>query len=242
MGILNSAYSWLRDKVNSAFGSTPAPNMSLNTSGNVLGTPIRMNLSDPDPIKVYNPIVNKAADSITSAISNISINRDDLTKPKATGPSGDHSAEDIYSSPVTPDELKYLNAELASHYGMSKETAYQEALANTSYQRSVKDMQAAGLNPAVIYGAGKGSPADGVYHVSDASSGGGGSGGSGGSGRRSGGSSKNNDRLFSAGEFYGISAAAGLAAAVVSRNPNSYWIGQTVAQGFMTAADSLLRR
>lgn len=241
MGILNSAYSWLKDKVNSAFGSTPAPNMSLNTSGNSLGTPVRMDLSNPDPIKVYNPIINKAAGSVTSSIRDISINRDDLTRPRATTRSGSHSAEDVYSSPVTPEELKYLNAELASHYGMSKETAYQEALANTSYQRSVKDMQAAGLNPAVIYGAGKGSPADGVYHVSDASSGGG-SGGSGGSGRRYGGSSKNNDRLFSTGEFYGISAAAGLAAAVVSRNPNSYWIGQTVAQGFMTAADNLFRR
>lgn len=163
----------------------------------------------------------------------------DLTKPKATAPTGGHSASEVYSAPVTPVQLDYLNAEIASHYGMSKETAYQEALSNTAYQRSVKDMQAAGLNPAVIYGAGKGSPADGVYSVRSASSGGGGSGGS---GRRSSGSSKNNGKLFSTGEFYGISAAAGLVSAVVSGNPNSYWIGQTVAQGFMTAVDSFFRK
>lgn len=172
------------------------------------------------------------------------IDGSDLTGPAAKAPSGSggspggHSAVSVYSSPVTPAQLDYLNAEIASHYGMSKETAYQEALSNTAYQRSVKDMQAAGLNPAVIYGAGKGSPADGVYSVRSASSGG----GSGGSSRRSSGSSKNNGKLFSTGEFYGISAAAGLVSAVVSGNPNSYWIGQTVAQGFMTAADSLFRK
>lgn len=171
------------------------------------------------------------------------IDGSDLTGPVAKAPSGSggspggHSAGSVYSSPVTPAQLDYLNAEIASHYGMSKETAYQEALSNTAYQRSVKDMQAAGLNPAVIYGAGKGYTADGVYSVRSASSGGGGSGGS--SRRRQ---SKNNGKLFTTGEFYGISAAAGLVSAVISKNPNSYWIGQTVAQGFMTAANSFLRK
>lgn len=165
----------------------------------------------------------------------------DLTRPTARpssgsgGSSGGHSAESVHSSSVTPVELDYLNAAIAKHYGMSKETAYQEALSNTAYQRSVKDMQAAGLNPAVIYGSGKGSTADGVYGASSLDSGG----GSGGSSRRYSGSSSNNGKLFTKGQFYGISAAAGLVSAVVSGNPNSYWIGQTVAQGFMTAANSL---
>lgn len=223
MGFLSSAYSWLQDKVNSAFGSTPPANMSLNSNSTNLGTPIKLDLSDPGPMKIYNPIIKGAV-----------ISRGDLTNPKAIAPTGGHSASEVYSAPVTPAQLDYLNAELASHYGMSKETAYQEALSNTAYQRSVKDMQAAGLNPAVIYGAGKGSPSDGVYSVRSASSGG--------SSRGSSGSSKNNGKLFSTGDFYGISAAAGLVSAIVSGNPNSYWIGQTVAQGFMTAADSLLRK
>lgn len=70
----------------------------------------------------------------------------------------------------------YLNADLAKQYGMSRETAYQEALANTGYQRSVADMQAAGLNPAAIFGAGSGSQASGVGYVSVDSPSGGGSG------------------------------------------------------------------
>lgn len=70
----------------------------------------------------------------------------------------------------------YLNADLASQYGMSRETAYQEALSNTGYQRSVADMQAAGLNPAAIFGAGSGYQASGVGYVSAVTPSSGGSG------------------------------------------------------------------
>lgn len=70
----------------------------------------------------------------------------------------------------------YLNADLARQYGMSRETAYQEALSNTGYQRSVLDMQAAGLNPAAIFGAGSGYQASGVGYVSAATPSSGGSG------------------------------------------------------------------
>lgn len=67
--------------------------------------------------------------------------------------------------------VNYLNADLAKAYGMDASTAYQEALANTGYQRSVKDMQAAGLNPAVLFGAGNGDAAGGVGYVSRAGNG-----------------------------------------------------------------------
>lgn len=70
----------------------------------------------------------------------------------------------------------YLNADLARQYGMSRETAYQEALSNTGYQRSVADMQAAGLNPAAIFGAGSGYQASGVGYVSATTPSSGGSG------------------------------------------------------------------
>ena len=58
--------------------------------------------------------------------------------PKKPSPSGSSGS----SGGGTPSaqQLSYLNAELAEAYGMSKETAYSEALSNTAYQRAVKDL------------------------------------------------------------------------------------------------------
>lgn len=77
---------------------------------------------------------------------------------------------DPNSVPGSTQTLQYIDAPFAEHYGMDASTAYQEALANTAYQRKVKDLQAAGLNPVLgINGSGAAS----FYGSPAASSGGG---------------------------------------------------------------------
>lgn len=148
------------------------------------------------------------------------------------------------SGSISAPSLDYLNADLAKHYGMDQTTAYKEALSNTSYQRAVRDMQAAGLNPAVLFGNGRVSGADGVYGATPLSAASGASyyspsGGS--SGGSSGRSRSSSGKLFSRntyGMIAGIGALAG--AGVAAATGHSVGLGALTGSNLATSAAKVL--
>lgn len=159
---------------------------------------------------------------------------DSMLDPNTSGMSnGSTSTSRITSgrtvSGVPSDALSYIDADLARAYGMSSGTAYQEALANTAYQRAVADMRKAGLNPAALFGSGRGSTASGVSYIAPAS----------GSGVASSGSKSN--YMFSSGAYNGLSAIAGLVSSAITRNPGNFYMGQTAAKGIMSMLNDLSR-
>ncbi len=112
----------------------------------------------------------------------------------------------------------YYEAPLAEKYHFGKATAYQEALANTSYRREMEDMRKAGLNPSVIYGSHSSSGAEtNIYPRDDSSGGSRGYGGSGGYSRRSRGGNSGN-YLFSGASYYGIMAATAAITTIATHN------------------------
>lgn len=160
------------------------------------------------------------------------------SRRSTTGGHSSVGSSSVVSSPVDtssqPETFDYLDAPWASAYQMSRETAYSEALNNTAYQRSVKDMQRAGLNPAVIFGAGNGYTAGVPAFASSATSPSVSRGSSSGSGR-----SKSSGKLFSSSAYSLLSALGGIVGAAATKTAGGYWIGTSLTQGAMSALSLL---
>lgn len=174
------------------------------------------------------------SDAFNSLKSKISDTFEDAIQPSSPPRVPIPNSGKSVSSANIP-ETEFINADLAKYYGMSKSTAYQEALLNTAYQREVADMKAAGLNPSVLYSAGRASGADTSLYASDASRS-----GSGGSRGRSGGYS--NQKLFSSSAYAAIQAIGGLIGLGTTKRPDGFWIGSQTAKGAMGLLDSLWKK
>lgn len=206
-------------------------------------------ISPPPGTSAYDTLRNKGtlAQAVTNKVLNLGLNSGILHAAKTINPavkSVSRPPSTVASSPTVvppavspsqPETFDYLDAPWASAYQMSRETAYSEALNNTAYQRSVKDMQRAGLNPAVIFGAGNGYTAGVPAYVSSGMSPSGSSrSGSSGSGRI-----KSSDKLFSGSAYSLMSALGGIVGALATKSAGGYWIGTSLTQGAMNALSLL---
>lgn len=143
------------------------------------------------------------------------------------------------------DVFDYYEAPIAKHYGFSKTTAYQEALANTAYRREMADMRKAGLNPSVIYGSHNTSGAESNIFpredFAESSFGSFSGGSSGGYGRRSRGGNSGK-YAFSGGAYYGIMAGVGAITAMATHNVGAGMAAAGLAGTALKALNGFLKK
>lgn len=247
MGILTTALGNLRDSAKDAWEQAKDLVRDIGTSA--VDTLNNWSDSITDAAHGFGDAVEDKFNDISDSVSDYFDNPDTIggkiadalnpSTPKPGRPSrpsgGDDDGGSGNSGAPSASQLDYLYADLSKHYKMDAATAFQEALANTEYTRSVADMKRAGLNPAAIFGGGSrgGNGANSNIHGNLLSAGG----GSGGSRRGYYSSAGSRGYAFNSSAYSFFSAIGGLAGAAITKNPGGYWIGSAVAQGAMNAVN-----